>query len=214
MCAPGMTVSFFVYTLAHDSGFAPNPFHGYCTLACCKPKIRARANVGDWVLGITPKHLGHRLAYAMRVSASLSFEQYFSDRRFAPKKPRWKGGVPLVEWCGDNCYKPMSGGRFRQLPSDHYDHERGCEDLQAKASDLGGKYVLVSDHFAYFGSKAIPVPGHLRFMMPARYHRVNFSSPQERSIQMFVDALPLGVHGHPRKWKSGDATWRTPGRCA
>ena len=26
--------------MTSDSGFAPNPFHGACTLACCKPKIR------------------------------------------------------------------------------------------------------------------------------------------------------------------------------
>ena len=30
----------YEYVMTSDSGFAPNPFHGTCTLACCKPKIR------------------------------------------------------------------------------------------------------------------------------------------------------------------------------
>ena len=30
----------YEYVMTSDSGFAPNPFHGACTLACCKPKIR------------------------------------------------------------------------------------------------------------------------------------------------------------------------------
>ena len=27
----------YSYIVATDSGFSPNPFHGFCTLACCKP---------------------------------------------------------------------------------------------------------------------------------------------------------------------------------
>ena len=30
----------YEYVMTSDSGFAPNPFHGTCTLACCKPRIR------------------------------------------------------------------------------------------------------------------------------------------------------------------------------
>ena len=30
----------YEYVMTSDSGFAPNPFYGACTLACCKPKIR------------------------------------------------------------------------------------------------------------------------------------------------------------------------------
>jgi hypothetical protein len=34
-----------------DTGFAPNPFHDFLTLATCKPDIRKKAQIGDWVLG-------------------------------------------------------------------------------------------------------------------------------------------------------------------
>lgn len=40
------------YIGAHDFGFASNPFHGVCTLACCKPDIRQVAHVGDLVIGM------------------------------------------------------------------------------------------------------------------------------------------------------------------
>jgi len=43
--------SVFIYVVDRDFGFAPNPFHGYCTLATCKAKIRNQARVGDWVIG-------------------------------------------------------------------------------------------------------------------------------------------------------------------
>ena len=62
----------YSYILASDTGFAPNPFWGYCTLACCKPIIRRNASVGDWIVGLMPKHLDHRIAYAMKVSEKLT----------------------------------------------------------------------------------------------------------------------------------------------
>ena len=42
----------YSYILTHDTGFSPNPFFGYCTLACCKPDIRRVAKVGDWIVGL------------------------------------------------------------------------------------------------------------------------------------------------------------------
>ncbi len=39
------------YIVRYDSGFAPNPFYGFCTLATCKPDIRKHAQVGDWIVG-------------------------------------------------------------------------------------------------------------------------------------------------------------------
>lgn len=163
--------SLFLYILTHDSGFAPNPFHGCCTLACCKPRIRALARPGDWLVGITPKGLGNRLAYAMEIAEVLTFAEYFADRRFALKKPIWKHGAPLTRRRGDNIYRPLPGGGFEQLPSNHYDHARGREDVNAKRTDLGGKHVLVSRRFAYFGSSSKPLPTAFASVMPARARR-------------------------------------------
>jgi hypothetical protein len=48
-------MSLVSYKMTHDSGFAPNPFHGYLTLATCKPGIRRSGSrrVGDWIAGFT-----------------------------------------------------------------------------------------------------------------------------------------------------------------
>ena len=62
----------FSYVVARDFGFAPNPFFGVCTLATCKPKIRAAAEVGDWIIGTGSaerKRSGH-VVYAMEVELS------------------------------------------------------------------------------------------------------------------------------------------------
>ena len=46
-------MTLYSYIVTTDSGFAPNPFHGYLTLACCKPMIRRTVQVGDVVVGLS-----------------------------------------------------------------------------------------------------------------------------------------------------------------
>jgi len=83
----------YSYVVMHDTGFAPNPFFGYCTLACCKPEIRRSAQKGDWVVGLTPKAKGNRIVYFMRVDDVMeSFADYWADRRFGVKKGLEKFG--------------------------------------------------------------------------------------------------------------------------
>jgi len=85
----------YSYIVKHDTGFSPNPFHGYCTLACCKPAIRRTAQKGDWVVGLTPKKDGNRIVYFMRVDENpLTFTQYWNDRRFKAKRP----AEPTAYW--------------------------------------------------------------------------------------------------------------------
>ena len=75
----------FIYVIARDYGFAPNPFHGVCTLATCKPGIRKSAMVGDWILGVGGKNLGsaHRKCILlMKVTDKLAFQDYWEDARF------------------------------------------------------------------------------------------------------------------------------------
>lgn len=83
------------YVVRYDSGFAPNPFYSYCTLATCKPGIRRSANVGDWVVGSGSKdrsvRRGGRLVYAMRITESMTFDEYSRDPRFESKKPYRNG---------------------------------------------------------------------------------------------------------------------------
>ena len=74
----------YSYVVRYDSGFAPNPFGKYCTLATCKPRIRKKAQIGDWVIGTgSVENVGNnKLMYAMKVKEIKSFEQYWKDNRF------------------------------------------------------------------------------------------------------------------------------------
>ena len=63
----------FSYVVAADGGFAPNPFHGYCTLACCEPKVRKAARPGDLIVGLSRRC--ERLVYILRIGEKLPFDQ-------------------------------------------------------------------------------------------------------------------------------------------
>lgn len=197
-------MNIYSYVVAHDTGFAPNPFYGYCTLACCKPKIRSRAAKGDWVVGLTPKAAGNRIVYLMRVDDVMeSFSGYWFDSRFKAKKPTYTGG--LRRKCGDNIYEPLASGGYRQLRSAHSDGD--AEDGDNKTHDLGGKRVLVSETFAYFGSKALPLPSELQSLMVMRGHRSRFSDEVKAEFIRFAGKVGFGVQGAPRQWPDGDDSW-------
>lgn len=77
------------YAITRDFGFAPNPFHGVCTLATCKPRIRKSANVDDWILGIGGAQLrkaNKKCILLMKVTEKIDFNDYWLDSRFSLKK--------------------------------------------------------------------------------------------------------------------------------
>ncbi|MGE3636581.1 MAG: hypothetical protein AB7P00_42145, partial [Sandaracinaceae bacterium] len=56
------------YVVRVDAGTAPRPHGGVCSLAICKPRIRATAEVGDWVICFRSREPG-QVIYAMKVTA-------------------------------------------------------------------------------------------------------------------------------------------------
>src|ERR1035441_7903379 len=136
----------YSYVVTHDTGFAPNPFFGYCTLACCKPAIRRTAQKGDWIVGLTAKTKEKKIIYFMRVDDVMeSFADYWIDKRFGVKKPNNDDGVRGRR--GDNIYEPLTSGGYRQLRSRHSNGD--AENEENKAHDLRGRRVLISETFAY-----------------------------------------------------------------
>jgi hypothetical protein len=151
----------FSYIVARDFGFAPNPFHGWCTLATCKPKIRRAAQVGDWVIGTGAKtkyDLAGRLIYAMQVGETLDFEAYWDDLRFSRKRPILNGSLKQVY--GDNIYTRMRG-RWHQADS-HHSLQGGRHNSRNIARDTEANRVLVAERFVYFGSNAPVIPKAFR----------------------------------------------------
>jgi hypothetical protein len=154
----------YSYVVRYDSGFAPNPFYGYCTLATCKPEIRRRAQVGDWVIGSASNdrriRRGGHFVYAMRVTEAATFDRYAVDPRFERKKPFRKGS--RKQSCGDNIY-------FRETPESEWcqrDSFHSMANGEAHpahvARDTSVNRMLISDHFIYFGGEGPRFPDDLR----------------------------------------------------
>ncbi|MEQ3634406.1 hypothetical protein [Thalassolituus sp.] len=151
------------YIVAYDSGFAPNPFGGYCTLATCKPEIRKHANIGDWVIGTGSndsriKRGGH-IVYAMKITEAISFNSYWSDARFQKKKPNLNSSY--VKACGDNIYHQMPDNTWVQLDSYHSNKD-GSANPNHVRRDTGVDRVLISDNYIYFGAEGPLLPEELQ----------------------------------------------------
>lgn len=146
----------YIYVVARDFGFAPNPFHGVCTLATCKPIVRRMAKVDDWVFGMGGGKLDavNRCIFAMQVTEALSFNEYWADPRFKDKKPVRNGSRTMM--LGDNIYHQTNEG-WQQLDS-HHSRPDGSPDIHNIKTDTGTDRVLISEHFFYFGKEAPEVP--------------------------------------------------------
>ena len=161
-------MTLYSYTIATDTGFAPNPFRGFCTLACCKPGIRRTAQEGDYVVGIGPKGSGNRVVYAMRVTETVEFDDYWHDKRFRIKHPDIEAGGERA--LGDNIYHRDRAGEWQQALSQH-SHENGQQDWKLTRQDIIGEKVLIGDDFIYWGGDGPPLPHNLRGLIAGRFYR-------------------------------------------
>lgn len=194
----------FSYVVVWDKGFAPNPYHGYLTLACCKPRIRKAAKEGDWIVGTLSysrfPNMGGRMLYAAEVSEVLPINSYWRDLRFEKKKPNMQGKPE--NRCGDNIYSynSQTSAISRQLPSFH-SHEDGGEDSKSMKHDLGGENVLVCSNFVYFGRNAKVLPASLECIRKkGPGHKSRFD---QNNIDAFLKYL-YGVHQHGKGEILGD----------
>lgn len=196
----------FSYVVAYDNGFSPNPFRGLLTLACCKPKIRETARVGDIIVGMSRRC--ERVVYAMQVGEVIGFDEYWDDPRYSARRPKWDS-PHLVDRNGDNIYEP-AGGEFRQMRSWHSNPD-GSENPGHKRRDLGQDYdnnVLVSEHFVYWGGSGPMLPAELGFLRVGRAHRCRFTAEQVEAVGRWFSSVPHGMLGAPSNWKAGDESWR------
>ena len=147
----------YVYVVDRDFGFAPNPFHGYCTLATCKPEIRKGARIEDWVMGVGGSRLRAtgKCIFLINISEILTFETYWADTRFQIKKPVRNGSSVMM--VGDNVYhRDTATGDWIQEDS-HHSNQDGSTNMTNFQRDTKTNNVLISNHFFYFGSAAPPV---------------------------------------------------------
>ena len=203
-----MPRSLFSYVVVSDDGFAPNPFFGYCTLATCKPRIRKRAQIGDWIVGTGSAARGARgverrghLVYAMRVTEVIGTRDYWIDPRFQFKKPTFKGDRIRVSASGDNIYEWRGPNCWRQLPSYH-SHPDGTQDEAQTKKDTDVERILSSDDFVYFGGEGPRLPskylndGDLKLVCNGRGDRRKKEPYDIKIINSFEKWIrDLGVNG-------------------
>lgn len=187
------TMTLYSYVVRHDTGFAPNPYGGFCTLACCKPGLRKRARVGDWIIGLTPRALGSKIIYFMCVDEILTYEAYWNDSRFINKKPQHSKEYHRM--VGDNIYEPRPNGSFKQHSSQH--SNGAIENHSNKEHDLNGKYVLISQRFSYFGAYPLVLPPNLDALRVGRNYRCRFSDEVLQAFELFVRDKVLGMVAIP-----------------
>ena len=183
----------FTYTIPIDDGAAPNPFHGMCTLAICKPRIRSAAKKGDWVAGLGSKNtqggrdLSGKLVYAMRVDDVMTLAEY--DRRASQE---WPHRIPnlesrdLADRLGDCIYDYEAGEH--ELPK----QRPGVHAADNVETDLGGVNALVSRHFYYFGNRAIELPERImEICHQGQGHKSNANDPYVEKFENWLEGLGL-----------------------
>ena len=197
----------YSYVVRFDFGFAPNPFFGVCTLATCKPLVRKKARVGDWVVGTGSKRyaLEGRLAYAMVVGELLTFDEYWNDPRFQKKKPNLRGSIKQAY--GDNIYhRNPKNNRWIQEDS-HHSLPDGRPNLENIRHDTKADRVLVGSQFAYWGAIGPLIPSRFRKsgginVCAGRGHKCRFSEEFVDSFVSWVKSLSLkGYLGPPSEFR-------------
>ena len=166
----------YSYILKHDSGAAPNPFWKICTLTICKPVIRRKAEIGDWIIGTGAKivkgedgrclDLSGRVIYAMKVTDKKTLQDYnaYCKKSLPNKIPHSK----TTDWrfnVGDCIYNYSN----KKEPS----IRKGVHNEENREKDLSGKFALLSNHFYYFGREAKSIPiGLKNIVKKYQGHRV------------------------------------------
>ena len=195
----------YTYVVEHDYGFAPNPFFGTCTLATCKPRIRAKADIGDLILAVGSKKFGldENIVFHMFVAEICTFDEYWNDERFLQKRPEFSGSK--MRAVGDNIYRHEDNGVWSQSPSLH---RRIFDKIDAEhlGRDTSSDRVLIAYEFTYWGGDGPRIPrslltGQSKKLVGGRPVRCNFSDEQIRSTVRWLHSFHAPqISGTPRQW--------------
>lgn len=183
--------------MTSDTGFSPNPFYGYCTLAACTPNhMHALLETGDYIAGFFTDGGVSYLVYWLRVDEVLDYNEYFHDGRFKRKKPNLNG--TWISRCGDNIYCRDKSGIWIQKDTKHHKEK----DLVEKDTRYAVKYI--GRTFSYFGERAYSksnlIPGKCSDALK-KGKGIKYTREMDTYFTEYLSWLnskPLGRHGTPR----------------
>lgn len=173
----------FVYKMTADNGGAPCLMNDLLSLAICKPKIRHKAKVGDWIIGLGGKHLGDGIIYVAQVTGTAGRE-YYGVRKFT-RRP-------------DCIYHFREGGLTRKKSAAYHENPANMATDLGAGPDYRNARVLLSLDFRYFGKKREAVPPALMAFADSigRGHRVNHDPARRRALVCLIGGL-WGKHTGP-----------------
>lgn len=123
---------------------------------------------------------------------------------------------PLVELATD----PRE---FRQLRNDNHwdgqDRSSGsCVPGPSRVHDISGRFVLISEEYAYFGAEALDIPKRLRPDIPKGQSAHGSQTRDQSRVRSFIDYVMQKANGrklvcHPTGWDPDDASWKAKKPC-
>jgi len=154
--------------------------------------MSARLEKGDCIVGCSRSGEIPRVVYVMQVDKTLSLAGYYSDPRYACKKPSgndWKTKV------GDNMYYLDRHGLLQQDPK-----ALRHRDMASQTKDKRGNKVFIGRQFVYLGGEAILLPSAFHSCLPAKqgikYLRSN--NPLYHQFLKWSKTIGKGYKGNPR----------------
>lgn len=173
------------YVVRIDQGGSPNPYHGWCSLAVCKPQIRRSAQVGDSIIGLRSR-ANDQVVCAMRVDEVLPLGDYWRDSRFRAKRPGHRGPP-------DNFYRADRSGSLVRVANT-------LHGAELATGDISGRNALVSWHFWYFGDRSPELPTdlvHLVHSGQGHSVRANRRRDDVPTLLAWLAHWPPGIRGAP-----------------
>lgn len=176
------------YVLKNDSGMAPNPRKGLLTLATCKPEIRKRAKVGDWVMANYPSPQNKRVAWVGKIERCVPVRLYASE--FSERD--------------DALHEIGPHGEPQRIQGKHEWYHQGTEE---RRKDRSGN-VLVFDmrQCWYFGADGRSIDSALKHLIAyGQGHRVkNRKSGDLNLLKVWLTKQDEpGIHAEPRDGWAG-----------
>ncbi|EKD25919.1 MAG: hypothetical protein ACD_79C01444G0002 [uncultured bacterium] len=165
----------FLYKMVVDTGIAPNPFWGYCTLAVCSPNHRNfNLNIGDWVVGIGGKDKKNKefkkirnkikkdffLIYTMKITEKIPLQSYYTNDTTNWKYKKIPRNIDcLNKKCGDNYleFKSENENNWSWIKHPSYHKlDTVCQDtnhLLCHKDNSRTVFVSKKSNFIYLGNR-------------------------------------------------------------